>query len=272
MKLGIGSYAYAWAIGGITGQRPAKPMDAMTFLRRAAALDVHLVQIADNLPLHTLSDPALDALLKEAGRLGVAIEVGTRGIQHDTLCTYLRIAGRAGSRILRTVIDTADDHPPLAEVVERLRAVMPPFERAGVTLALENHDRFKARELVEILRRVDSANLGVCLDTVNSFGALEGPEVVVETLGPYVVNLHLKDFSIRRADFAMGFVVEGTPAGQGRLNVPRLLDRLRGLSREDFNVILELWPAPEADIEATVRKEDAWAVASVAYLRALIPE
>ena len=271
MKLGIGSYAYAWAIGTVTGQRPAKPMDAMAFLHRAAELGVRLVQMADNLPLHTLSEASLDALLREADRLGVAVEVGTRGIRREVLRPYLRIAERAGSPILRTVIDTADDHPPLAEVVECLRAIMPDFARAGVTLALENHDRFKAREFVEILRRVDNPYLGICLDTANSFGALEGPEVVVEALGPYVVNLHVKDFSIRRVPYTMGFVVEGAPAGQGMLDIPWLLERLRAFGYEG-NAILETWPAPEPTLAETVRKEDTWAAASVAYLRTLIPD
>jgi L-ribulose-5-phosphate 3-epimerase UlaE len=69
----------------------------------------------------------------------------------------------------------------------------------------------------------------------------------------------------------MGFVVEGTPAGQGRLDVPWVLGRLREFGRE-CNAILELWTPPEADIDATIAKEQAWAEASVRYLRTLIRE
>ena len=47
MKLGLGTYAYAWAIG-IAGYAPAQPMDAFAFVRRAAALGVRVVQIADD--------------------------------------------------------------------------------------------------------------------------------------------------------------------------------------------------------------------------------
>ena len=103
---------------------------------------------------------------------------------------------------------------------------------------------------------------------MNSFGALEGPAVVVEALGPLTVNLHLKDFSIRRAGHKMGFAVEGTPAGEGRLDVPWLLGRLRAFGR-DPNAILELWVAPEDDVERTVAKELEWAERSVANLRPL---
>jgi sugar phosphate isomerase/epimerase len=148
---------------------------------------------------------------------------------------------------------------------------MPEFERAGVCLAIENHDRFKAKTLAGIVQRVNSQHVGICLDTVNSFGALEGPEVVLRALGPLVVNLHVKDFTIFRATHMMGFSVEGRPAGQGQLNIPWLLGQLRQLGL-DPNAILELWTSPEDTLSATISKEHAWAVASVQYLRELIAD
>ncbi|MCP5119152.1 MAG: TIM barrel protein, partial [bacterium] len=189
MKLGIGSYAYAWAIG-VPGHAPAEPMDVFAFLRRSAERGVRLVQIADNLPLRDLDSGQLEWLEREAETLGVAIEVGTRGIGPESLDTYRELALRFHSPIVRTVIDTPDSEPSLTEVVSRLRWVMPRFERDEITLAIENHDRFTCQEFVQILERVGSRRLRVCLDTVNSFGALEGPEKVVDVLGPWVVNLH----------------------------------------------------------------------------------
>ena len=95
-----------------------------------------------------------------------------------------------------------------------------------VALGIENHDRFTAQALAGMVQAAESPLVGICLDTVNSFGALEGPRVVVGTLAPWTVSLHIKDFAIRRVGHAMGFVVEGTPAGQGRLDVPWLLEAL----------------------------------------------
>lgn len=51
--------------------------------------------------------------------------------------------------------------------------------------------------------------------------------------------------------------------------MPWLLGRLRELGK-DPNAILEQWTAPEPELAATIAKEDAWAVASIAYLRQLI--
>ena len=125
------------------------------------------------------------------------------------------------------------------------------------------------RTLVEILQQIGSQYVGICLDTVNSFGAGEGPEAVVDALGPYVVNLHIKDFTVRRHPSMLGFEVQGTPAGQGMLNAPWLLSKL---GRRDFNGILELWTPPEPDIEQSIRKENEWALESIRYLRTLIKE
>jgi sugar phosphate isomerase/epimerase len=269
VQLGIGSWTYTWAIG-VPGHPPEHPMNAIGLLDRAADLGVYVVQVADNLPLDQLPPSELDAFAERAAELNISIEVGTRGIKHDNLRTYLELAQRLGSPILRVVIDTADHHPDVDEVIDNLKAIIPEFERADVCLAIENHDRFKAKTLAGIVERIGSQHVGICLDTVNSFGALEGPEMVLEALGPLVVNLHVKDFAIFRAGHLMGFTVEGRPAGQGRLNIPWLLEELRGLGL-DPNAILELWTPPEERLSATITKEDAWAVTSVEYLRTLIP-
>ena len=196
----------------------------------------------------------------------IELEIGTRGIQPELLRQYMALASSVGSPIVRTLIDTADHHPSPDEVVATLRTIIPDYESAAITLAIENHDRFRVRTLAQIIERIGSDHVGVCLDTVNSFGALEGPEVVVDVLGPLCVNLHVKDFRVRRVDHLMGFVVEGTPAGQGMLDIPWLLDSLNK-HQHDPNVILELWPPPEPDLAATIAKEERWVSESIAYLR-----
>jgi sugar phosphate isomerase/epimerase len=269
MRLGISSYTFTWAVG-VPGQEPDRPMSARGLLSKAAELGVGVVQIADNLPLHDLPAGELDELARSAGELGVEVEVGTRGVRPEHLRTYLRIARRLGSKLLRVVVDTADDEPDADEIVRRVRAVAAELASAGVCLAIENHDRLASHELAAILDRIGGEAVGVCLDTVNSFGALEGPAVVVQTLAPYVVNVHVKDFAVVRAGHMMGFRIEGRAAGQGRLDVPWLLEAL-GRRKHRCNAILELWTPPADDLAATVAREADWARQSVEYLRTLIP-
>ncbi len=271
IKLGLGSYALAWSIGVPGFEAPQSPLDAFGLLNFADSLGLKLIQIADNLPLHVLANAECARLRTAAVARGIDIEVGTRGIEAAHLVRYIDIAAYFGSSILRVVVDTANHHPTPDEVTASLRAALPNLKSAGVTLAIENHDRFKARTLAQIVEAVDDPAVGICLDTVNSFGALEGPDVVVTALGPYVVSLHIKDFIVRRLPHQMGFEVTGAPAGQGMLDVPWLLEALRGCGCS-FNAVIETWPPPQEQMSATIAQEQTWVQQSAVYLRTLIPD
>jgi len=244
MRLGISSYTYGWACGG-PGRPSPRPLRPMDLLERAHSLEVGVLQICDNAPLDALSPDELDALQARAEEWDIAIEIGTRGIDQENIARHIAVA--------------------------RIKTFVPDLETAGVCLAIENHDRFKAVALANIVERIGSDKVGICLDSANSFGALEGPQVVVETLGPYAVNLHLKGFIVRRFDHNMGFAIQGCPLGQGDLDVPWVLDALRQMGR-DVNAIIEQWTPPEARLDETIRKEETWAAESVRYLRTLIPD
>jgi sugar phosphate isomerase/epimerase len=270
MRLGIGTYTFAWAIG-VPGAIPARPLSALDLLEAAAQLGVRVVQFCDNLPLSKLPEPELESFHQRARERGLELELGTRGLAPENLRAHVRLARRFGCQFLRVVIDSPGDEPSAEEAVARLKAMLPEFEAAGVRLAIENHDRFRSATLAWMVEELGRERVGICLDTVNSFGALEGPDVVVRNLGQYTLCLHVKDFTIRRAGHQMGFVVEGCAAGQGRLDVPWLLAALVGCPHP-FNAILETWVTPGEDLEETLRRERAWAEAGVRYLRGMIHE
>ena len=271
MRLGIGSYTYGWAVGVPGFPLPPSPLTPLGLVDKARAARVRVVQIADNLPLHPLADRELDTLREQAAEHGITLETGTRGIAPEHLQRYIRIAARLGSRVLRVVIDTATHHPELLEIVQTLAAIAPEAGQHGVTIAIENHDRFKAVTLLEIFERVGRPEVGLCFDTANSLGCMEGADQVLHTLGRHIVNVHVKDVRVSRLPHLFGFVVEGRPAGEGDLDIPALIARVRDFGR-DPNVILELWPAPEANADAAIAKEERWAEQSIRYLRRYIPD
>jgi hypothetical protein len=95
-------------------------------------------------------------------------------------------------------------------------------------------------------------------------GAGEGIETVASLLAPFTVNLHIKEFIVERHPHTMGFSIEGRPVGQGQLPLGWLLDQL---GPRCHSAILESWTPPGTGIEQTMRKEQAWAVESVEYLK-----
>jgi sugar phosphate isomerase/epimerase len=106
---------------------------------------------------------------------------------------------------------------------------------------------------------------------VNSLAIPEGTVEVVDALARHTLCLHVKDFRVRRIWHMMGFTVEGTPAGQGQLDVPWLLDRL-GEAGRNPNAILELWVPQQETLAETIALEETWVKESISYLRRFIAE
>lgn len=263
MHLGVSSYTWTWAVG-IQGYEPGNPVDALGLLEKAKSNNVNVLQIADNPALHEIQKEELQKIAERADEYGITLETGTRGIDPEHLMKYFDIAKLLKSNIVRTIT-----HEVGADAVARIKDVLPDFESSGIFLALENHDEHTTHELAGFLDKIGSPFVGVCLDTVNSFAALESPETVVKTLARYTLNLHVKDFAIVRAGHQLGFSIEGRPAGEGRLDIPWTLETLR-VEGKDPNVILELWTPFSGDVEETIRREDEWAVKSLRYLRSVL--
>jgi len=263
MKLGISSFAFGWAVG-VRGHEPKRPLDEHGLLDKCGQLGVGLLQVGDNLPLHTFSGERLDAFARRAAQEGIAIEVGARGLTLKRVAEYAAIARRLDAKLVRFVIDDADYHPTSDAVGGVLRDAAGLLD--GLTLGLENHDRFPAETLRQIVARAENVRLGICLDTANSLGAGEDLQTVLGALAPLTVNLHLKDFRIERVPHLMGFSVSGRPAGDGFLDVPALLGRLLPYQR-CHTAVLELWTPPQATLDQTIALESAWAVQSLRYLK-----
>lgn len=265
MILGISSYTYPWAVG-VAGYEPSRPLDESGLLDLCGQHRVNLLQIGDNLPVARFDSARLDRLAARAKAENVRLEIGARGFTLDRLVEYLAVARRGGARLLRFVIDDTDYHPKPSDVSKILKLCVPLLD--GVVLGIENHDRFAAADLREIIERAASDSIGVCLDSANSLGAGEGIASVATVLAPVALNLHIKDFKIQRASHMMGFTVTGAPAGSGMLDVPKLLRQLKPFKRCE-TAVLELWTPPEQQLEQTIAKEAAWAVQSLSFLKPL---
>jgi sugar phosphate isomerase/epimerase len=269
MELGLSTYTYTWAIG-VPGHLPRNPLSLNQLVDKANSFGLNVIQIADNSPLHLLSNNELDSLYEYAKRKQVNIEVGTRGLKPENLKAYVSIARKLKSEILRIVIDEPGYSPRIDEVILILKETIPLLRQNDIKLAIENHDRFKSREFARMVLETDPEWIGICLDSVNSMGAGEGIDEVVKTLAPFTINLHLKEFTIRRVSHKMGFVIEGLPAGQGMLNIQSLIQTIEKTGKCK-SAILELWTPPADSIEETLKKENDWADKSIDYLRKFIP-
>ena len=268
MEFGISSYSFPWAIG-VSDQKPAYPMSCLQLLWEADRLQAKRLQLADNLPAHLLSAGQWQELCEESIRLGIQLELGIRGLKTSKLRTYLRLSQDCGSPFIRVVIDEADFVPDHQEIIHIIQNVLPEFRSNKIKLAIENHDRFRAQELVDMITTTDPEWVGICLDTANSLGADEGIYEVSRILAPYTFNLHVKDYRIRRLGHQMGFSVTGTPAGQGQTPVAWILKEVMKY-RKCQSATLEVWSEPLDELEATISQEYNWVEQGATFLRPLL--
>jgi len=296
MELGISTYTYGWAVDAAgagtdvclgaeaitltdavtsTDARTSadtvagQPFDELTLIGLARSMQLSLIQVGDNLPLHHFSPKRLSAFKDLLRQRHIALEIGAKGLTVEHLQLYIGICREMGVRLLRFVIDDDGYRPSVETVIKIIRSHLGLLEGQGIILAIENHDRLTVKELEVIMKAIDSPFVGICLDSVNSMGAGEGIGTVIDVLAPYAVNLHIKDFGIKRPGHKQGFIVEGRIAGEGKLDIPFLLEKVRSYQRCK-TCVLEQWVPFESDAAQTIAKEKCWAEKGIGYLKSIL--
>ncbi len=159
----------------------------------------------------------------------------------------LEAARTLGATVLRTVCldtrryETFTTAEAFRDFVKRSRAALqlaePIAARAGVHLAVENHKDWRIDEFVDILKRLSSRHVGVCVDTGNSIALLEDPLAVVEAYAPWALTTHFKDMAV--AEYEDGFLLSEVPFGTGFLDLPKVVATLRK-AKPDIHFNIEM--------------------------------
>ena len=263
MTIGLSTYSFFWQ----WHETAERPIGLPDMLAKTADWGVSLFQVCDYPPVSAGEPREIAALATAAHRRGIALEVGTRGVDPGHLATFLGIAQRCDAVLVRSMIPAAQ----LGDAVELLRASVPAYERAGVRLALETYEQVPTARLVEVVDAVNSPCVGVCLDPANSVAALETPVSTIEATADKVLNLHVKDFAFSRRDGWVGFTFAGAKLGEGLLDYDAMIARVRPDQR-GINQIIEHWLVWQGDSATTCALEDTWTRHNLAYLRERSPQ
>ncbi|MFJ9424819.1 sugar phosphate isomerase/epimerase family protein [Streptomyces sp. NPDC101249] len=261
MAHGISTYAYFWRISA----RAPRPMSLTDMLRDTASLGGQVFQICDYPDIESYDRARLADLRATARDLGLALELGTRGVRPEHLRRYLDLAGELDVTLVRSMLNTADHRPGTDEATALLKETVPAYADAGVTLGLETYEQVSTDDLLAVVRGVGSEHLGVVLDPGNSVARLERPVDVVAATAPHVVNIHVKDFSFTRRDGWVGFTYAGCPLGEGLLDRDGMIAAVRE-ARPDrgVNQIVEHWlPWQDDGFDTTARLEHQWTQHSI---------
>jgi sugar phosphate isomerase/epimerase len=260
--LGLSTYAFFWQ----HSERAPQALDLPAMLRRTRDFGADVFQICDYAPILGYSDAQLRDLRSLAGELGIVLELGTKGIAAEHLENFLRLATTLDVKVVRSMVNTPDHRPSLAEAERLLRQSLPAYAAAGVKIALETYEQLSSRDLVALVEAVGSTSLGICLDPANCVAALENPIAVIDRCAPYVANLHVKDFSFTRRGGWVGFTLEGTELGTGLLDYDHMMATVQPEAR-GINCVIEHWLTWRENFEETRRLENLWNANNLAYMK-----
>lgn len=262
--IGLGTYAFFWQH---SAEAP-DPLDLIGAFEETARLGVGLFQICDYAPLDRMGEPEIARTATAARELGLRVQLGTKGLDAERLTRYLRLAEAFGSELVRTMVAGSGPVPDAGRARELLRRILPSYEAAGVTLALETYEQLATAELVSLIEDAGSPALGICLDPANVVARLEHPADCIRQSAPHVRNVHAKDFAFSRRNGWVGFTLAGAQLGTGLHDYPELLRTVRPRER-GVDEIVEHWLPWQGDPQSTVRIEREWTRAAVEYLRSL---
>ncbi len=235
MRLGIDSFSVRW-----------QGWDAGQIIDYAARLELDNVHFSERAHLGGLEPKEIVKVRDYARQRGLTLEVGMRsfnrlsstfdaslGTGEQQLLDMIDAALLVESPIVRCFVGMQGDRAaqPVRDLIEEtvrvLRAVAQDAERAGVTIAVENHGMgdLLALELRDVIEAVGSSHVGVCLDTGNPVYAGEDAVYATEVLAPYTVSTHLRDTLAWLTP--NGAMVQWAPAGRGSVDLQRIVDILR---------------------------------------------
>lgn len=233
LGLVIHSYSQRWQ-GRYSNVRMPPFKDALDVLDHARALGIGGLQIGQDGWTRELARDVKNTCESYDMRLEGMVRLPQAEGDVERFSRDLRLGMEAGATIFRTSLggrryelfhSRADYEMWFSLAARSLERAEVVARRLKVKLAVENHKDLEVTELVQLMQKLSSPHVGVCLDTGNSLALLESPLEVVVALAPYTFTVHLKDIAVAEAE--KGFLMAEVPLGKGALPLGSMLEVLR---------------------------------------------
>jgi sugar phosphate isomerase/epimerase len=235
--------------------------DAYALMDRAAAVGLRGVEFPpeDSLPAATPEE--LDRVRAYAANRGLGIVADGGVIEEAALRRWIPQAAALGAPVLRVIVSRVlggnrrqmgggwGAH--LEKARDALRAVRPLAEAHNVTIAVENHQDIASDELVRLCQEVGGRHIGITLDTGSALAVAESPLAFARRVGPFVRNVHLKDYHVFLSP--TGYRLSTCAIGDGVVDFPTLFSFFA--DQPDLPMNIELGARQARHVELF---EDSW--------------
>ena len=173
----------------------------------------------------------------------------------------IRLSKEAGASVVRTAMlsgrryETFDSSETFRQFAARswnsLVLAEPVVRKQRVRLAIENHKDWRVAELLDLMKRISSEYVGICVDLGNSISLLEDPLEVTEAYAPWACSTHVKDMGVQ--EYEEGFLLSEVPLGEGILDLKRMIEIVRR-AKPDVQFTLEMITRDPLEVPCLSRK------------------
>jgi sugar phosphate isomerase/epimerase len=212
----------AWARLRQGGGKSTAFPDPATYLEYCQGLGAGGIQA----PLGRRDETYCSKLRRKAEEYGMFIEsagsLPRDRADVDRFEDDVRTAKSAGANVIRVVLVSGrryEDYDSVEQfrarinqAVQSVQLAEPVAARHRVRLAIENHKDHRIGERLDMVKRLGSEYVGLCLDTGNNIALLEDPMEVVEAFAPWAFSVHLKDAAVKESE--KGFLLIDLPLGE----------------------------------------------------------
>ena len=157
-----------------------------------------------------------------AEKLGIGINLDISSTDKNEVDEVVRIAVTLGVQNIRAYIRYSGRVSEIIEKgIEDLKKMGKIAIEKDLYFTLEQHEDLKSHELVRIIEAVNNERIGLLFDFGNMINAYEEPLPALETMAPYIRQVHLK--GARRIKMGEGFGHIGVSEEEGDLPQMKML-------------------------------------------------
>ncbi len=243
MRTGLAVYGTMFSMGlHSASSRPRINVQQLMVQAHAAGLQ------GVEIPVSLLEGEDIPSIARDARERGLFITLAANGYTAKQLIESILVGSQLEAETVRTVVGGANiggDRSPLAgrwqpflqNVLTQLKEATAIAEKAGVNLAVENHQDLASEELLWLCESIGSTRFGITLDAGNPLATAEEPLDYFKRVAPYVKNVHLKDYAIYLSE--EGYRLVRCPLGQGVIDFPALF-KILAVSCPNVTMSIEL--------------------------------
>lgn len=246
LPVGVCVYGLPVSCGlmGRDGRFVANPLRADGLIALARTHGLSSIEMPLHGMLPDLEPATIDRLRETLQEADLALVVDSGVVDPPTLEALFPLAARAGARIVRATLSTILEGNRsqiaegwtayIAEMRRRIVALRPALESYDLILALEDHQDVTSDDLL-MLCEAGGDHVGITFDVANPLAVGEEQLHFVRKIGPWIRNVHLKDYWVYAT--SSGYRLVRSPLGQGVVPFAELIPLIRSVAPDALHHI-----------------------------------